>query len=41
MESRTRNQQTDNLTLNQKVAHENVAISQPIDKIIHWDSYSS
>ena len=41
MESRTRNQQTDNLTLNQKVAHENVAINQPIDKIIHWDSYSS
>ena len=41
MESRTLNQQTDNLTLNQKVAHANVAINQPIDKIINWDSYSS
>ena len=41
MESPTRNQQTDNLTLNQKVPHANVAINQPIDKIIHWDSYSS
>ena len=27
MESRTLNQQTDNLTLNQKVAHANVAIN--------------
>ena len=35
MESPTRNQQTDNLTLNQKVAHANVAINQPVDKIIH------
>ena len=41
MESPTRNQQTDNLTLNQKVAHANVAINQPVDKIIHWDFYSS
>ena len=41
MESPTRNRQTDNLTLNQKVAHANVAINQPIGKIIHWESYSS
>ena len=41
MESPTRNQQTENLTLNQKVAHANATINQPIDKIVHWDSYSS
>ena len=41
MDFPTRNQQIDNLTLNQRVAHANVAINQPIDKIINWDSYSS
>ena len=41
MESPIRNEQTGNVTLNQKVAHANVAINQPIDKINHWDSYSS
>ena len=40
LNSPIRTQQTDNLTLNQRVAHANVAINQPIDKIIHWDSYS-
>ena len=40
MEFSTRNQETDNLTQNQKVAQANVAINQPIDKIIHGDSYS-
>ena len=40
MESSFCNQGTDNLTLNQKIAHANVAINQPIDKIIHWDFYS-
>ena len=41
MEFPTRNQQIDNLILHQRVAHANVAINQPIDKIINWDSYSS
>ena len=41
MESPTCNQQTDNVALNQNAAHANIAINQPIDKIIHRDSYSS
>ena len=40
MESSFCNQGTDNLTLNQKVAHANVTINQPIEKVIHWDFHS-
>ena len=40
MEPQTRNQQTDNLTLNRELAHVNVTINQPIERITHWD-YSS
>ena len=41
MESSTRNQLADNLTLKRKVTYAKVKINQLTENIIHWDYYSS
>ena len=41
MESSTRNQLADNLTLKRKVTYAKVKINQLTENIIHWDYYYS